>query len=387
MYSSTSQIVSAFAGVDLGASTFQQQQQPHDAASVASGFSAGSTTDDAGSLYDIQQRSPAALFMSPSASFGENDGSAGYEPTMSPGAFQAAMAAGILAAQGVSAAGSRHSANQLGDTPQVIDNAAGDQHEAKAPVPSTVRKGNEALNELLTPSSVASNSAVSLPASKPDVSAGLDASTAPQAAATPVSKQTGAVDSAVSPAAADECAEDPASPAAGMSTSAAASSASAGPQASKMSFAEDQADSIRALEHSLASLDPGPGQLPEIGTSVGLNDAAPSPTASDTQEMADSEPASTQLAEIADASSQAEALSTAVQPAAHDDESAPQPAASQFVRLADSHTASGSVSTAAASSKGLCSAVSKRPAEVSTINGTIRSCFIDAHQTQPIAAV
>ena len=304
--------------------------------------------------------------MSPSASFGETDGSAGYEPTMSPGAFQAAMAAGILAAQGLPAAAPKHSTNQSDDTAQRIASVANDGHSAEVPMPSTVRKGNEPLNEPLTPSSVASNSAVSLPVFKPDLSAGLaDSSTAPQAAAaaTPVSKQTGTVDSAVSPAAADGGAEDPASPAAGMSTNAAASSASAGPRTYKVSVAEDQADSTGAIERSPIRVVPGPAQLPDASTSASFNETAPSP-ASDSHKAADSQPASTQLAEIADASSQADALSTAVQPTADDAESAPQPAVSQSVRLADSHSTPESVNTAAASSKGLFSAVSKRPAEV-----------------------
>lgn len=76
-----------------------QQQQPveEDAASIISYYSDASTAEAAGDLYSLDDNSPSALMMTPSASLETDD--AQYEPTMSPSAFQAALAAGILAAQ------------------------------------------------------------------------------------------------------------------------------------------------------------------------------------------------------------------------------------------------------------------------------------------------
>ena len=372
----TNNTLCSIAGVDVRASTLQQQQPSADdeAGSVASGFSAASTADGAGSLYSMHQHSPAALFMSPSASFGDNDGSAGYEPTMSPGAFQAAMAAGILAAQGVPAAAPKQdesSVYQPGGTTQHSPASAVHAVSREMPVPSTVRTGAGPP----TPSSVASNSAVSMPVSRPDLAASLnsaDASSRCQAVTeTPVSKQMAAVGIASSQEAVEEAAiaaEDPASPSAAMSTNALADGIHAKLHPVDAPSATDEADSCNPMEPSHASLQHA--QPPEAVPSVPLREAAHSQT-SGTSRTDDSEPASTQLAEIAAASSLADDSELSVQPAAtaaaDGAESAPPLPPSHANRGTDSHQASAAISTGAASSKSLFSVVSKRPAEVRNI--------------------
>ena len=86
------------AGIDSMQGSLQQQQPVEDdAASIVSYYSDASTAEAAGDLYPLENNSPSALMMTPSASLETDD--AQYEPTMSPSAFQAALAAGILAAQ------------------------------------------------------------------------------------------------------------------------------------------------------------------------------------------------------------------------------------------------------------------------------------------------
>lgn len=333
--------------------------------SVASGFSAASTADGAGSLYDVYQHSPAALFMSPSASFGDNDGSAGYEPTMSPGAFQAAMAAGILAAQGVPLADPRQEKSRVCQPSDTTQHSA-DLAAQEIPVPSIIRTGVGLQDNPPTPSSVASNSAVSMPSARPGPVVSFnsaDVSSRCQAAReTPVSKQTGAAGIASSQEAAEEAAvaavEDPASPSAAMSTNALADGVHA--ELHMVNAASDDADSCNPTEHSHASMEPAQAQLP---ASVPLREAAHSQTPS--TRTVDCEPASTQLAEIAEVSGLTDGSELSVKPAAADDaESAPPLPARQASERAGSCQAPAATSVGAASSKSLFSAVSKRPAEV-----------------------
>lgn len=307
--------------------------------------------------------------MSPSASFGDNDGLAGYEPTMSPGAFQAAMAAGILAAQGATAAGPRQAESRVCQpdaTPQRSTASAFREANRELPVPSTVRTGAGPQDNPPTPSSVASNSAVSLPVSRPDLSASFssaDAASRCQAAtATPVSKPTEAAGIAISLEAAEEAAEDPASPSAEMSTNASADSVRAELHTVNASLATDEADSCKPPEPSHASLKLAQAQPhgSETVTSVPSRETAHSQTPG-TPTTAGTEPASTQLAEIASGQADDSELSTAVKPAADDAESAPPLPAAHVNKGADSHTASTATN---AGNKSLFSAVSKRPAEV-----------------------
>lgn len=345
------------AGVDLGPSISQQRQQlsvDDDAASVLSGCSEASTADGAGSLYSVHQHSPAALFMSPSASFGGDDGSAGYEPTMSPGAFQAAMAAGILAAQGVPAAAPKQEGSrvlQSAVSPQHNGAAAGHEHNREPPVPSTVVVAAGPHDNPPTPSSVASNSAASMPAFMPDVSASFTsaegASKCHGASATPTSKQTEEAGTAISKAAAKAAAEDPASPRAELSSNNMADSLSAALNISSLPSLKDEADSSKHKEVNIDSATRDPAQLLKTATSILPRESAQRQTA-DTHATIQHEPASTQLAGTAGASSRDDVseLSAAVQPLADGAESAPP--------LSASH----------AGHKGLFSAVSKRPAEV-----------------------
>ena len=86
------------AGIDIRqVKATSEQLVTDDVASVASWHSDASTTEAAGDLYRLDELVPSALMMTPSASLEDND--AQYEPTMTPSAFQAALAAGILAAQ------------------------------------------------------------------------------------------------------------------------------------------------------------------------------------------------------------------------------------------------------------------------------------------------
>ena len=357
----------------------QQPSADDDAGSVASGFSAASVTDGAGSLYDVHQHSPAALFMSPSASFGDNDGSAGYEPTMSPGAFQAVMAAGILAAQGVPSAATKQEGSgvcQPGDSTK--HSPAATIHEVSrepVPVPSTVRTGADPQDNPPTPSSVASNSALSMPVSRPDLAASFnaaDASGRRQAATgTPISKQTEAVGIAGSPEAAEAAAvgaEDPACPSAATSTNALVDGVHAEVQTLNAPSATDEADSCKPTRPSHASLECAQAQPPEAVAAVPLREAAHNQTPG-TSRTADSQPASTQLAEIARASDLADDSQVSVQPAAaaEDAESALPMPASHANKGAHSYQASAASSAGAPSSKSLFSAVSKRPAEVCNI--------------------
>ena len=373
------QIHNAFccnAGVAVHGSALQQQPPSvdDDAGSVASGFSAASTADGAGSLYDVHQHSPAALFMSPSASFGDNDGSAGYEPTMSPGAFQAAMAAGILAAQGTPAAAPKHEGSRVrqpGNSTQHSPAATVHEVDREMPVPSTVRTGVGAQDNPRTPSSVASSSAVNMPMSRPDWAASFssaDASSRRQAATEmPISKHTEAVGIAGSRGAVEEAAEgaeDPASPSAAMSTNALADGVDAEVHLVNAPSATDEADCCKPAKPGHASLDCAQAQSPEALAAVSLRGPAHSRTPG-TSRTVDGEPASTQLAEIAEASGLADDSQLSQQPAAADDaESAPPIPGSHAIKGAQSLQASAGSSAGAASSKSLFSAVSKRPAEV-----------------------
>ena len=355
----------------MRASTLQQQQPSanDDVGSVASGFSAASTADDAGSLYDMHQHSPAALFMSPSASFGDNDGAAGYEPTMSPGAFQAAMAAGILAAQGVPAAAPKQEGSRVcqpGDSTQHSPATTVHEISREVLVPSAVRTGAGPQDNPPTPSSVASNSAVSMPLSRPDLAASFnsaDASTrCHPASETPISKQTQASGIAGSWAAAVEAvegAEDPASPSAAMSSNALVDGVHAELHTVNAHSKTDEADFCKPKEPSHFSLEHAQAESPEAVAAV--REAAHNQTPG-TSRTDDSKPASTQLAEIAEASGLADDSQMSVHPAAADDaESAPP--------IPASHANKGPAasSAGAASSKILFSAVSKRPAEVRNI--------------------
>lgn len=86
------------AGIDIRqVAATNEQLVTDDVASVGSWHSDASTTEAAGDLYQMDELVPSALMMTPSASLEDND--AQYEPTMTPSAFQAALAAGILAAQ------------------------------------------------------------------------------------------------------------------------------------------------------------------------------------------------------------------------------------------------------------------------------------------------
>lgn len=367
--------------MDLGPTTFQQQQQlrvDDDAASVASEYSEASTADVAGSLYSAHQHSPAALFMSPSASFGGDDGSAGYEPTMSPRAFQAAMAAGILAAQGVPAAGPKQEGNRVlqpAVSSQRNAAAAVYEHSEEAPVPSTVAAGAGRQDHPPTPSSVASNSAASMPAIRPDVSASFTsaegASSCHGASATPTSKQTEEAGTAISKAAAVEAAEDPASPRAELSSNSLADSLSAALNASSLASSTDEADSCKHKEANLASAKHDPAQLLKTATSILPREVAQSQTA-DSHAAIEHEPASTQLFGIAGASTREDAseLSAAAQPAADGAESAPPLPASHADKGADSRAAAAATNAVAAGHKGLFSAVSKRPAEVRNLTAS-----------------
>ena len=378
------------AGVDLGESTLRRQHPTNiddDVVSVASGFSAASATDGAGSLYEIQQHSPAALFMSPSASFGETDTSAGYEPTMSPGAFQAAMAAGILAAQGVPPSQPTpedSNAQQPGHSSQLqLAGDADGQDSTVEPLAGPVDVQHRVFNEPNTPSSVASNSAVSLPVSQPGLSAAhesVTASTTGSAAfATPVSKPTQISSTTVTHDAAEEGAPDPASPSAGASTTAAGIDSGAVSHAHKASSPADNADSDEATDSSRPDISVTETQQPGSNRFASLHEAAVSP-ASVSPKAATSEPDSTRLAEVADASGQAEALSTASQSIKDNAQSVL--AVSQSKRSADSQAASSVRHAPAAASKSLFATISKRPAEVSkTLQSTYECKITCSHPT------
>ncbi|KAL0055371.1 hypothetical protein WJX82_011399 [Trebouxia sp. C0006] len=348
--------------VDLGQANLPSSQLDNtDAASFASGFSDASTADAAGSVYDLGQRSPAALFMSPSASFGDTDAAGGYEPTMSPGAFQAAMAAGILAAQGSAPNSNQQAAYASLDTPQNSGTAAAALVMATEPVAGSRVRPVETQEGPFTPSSIASNSVAS---SKPNLAAGFDsAAVSRQHAsdpATPVSKATLIADSAVSKTYADA-----GSPAA-ESTNAVHNSISPTPEAASQASAEAEANDV-----------PQSGQKPlrDDGTlqsqrpaAAAASDADSTGTAAaDVASAANSEPASTQMAEIAEVSDQAQTSAMGTELT-----SVEQPADAQ---LSSATSAGPAVVTAVTSpelsaspaderyGKSLFSAVSKRPAE------------------------
>ncbi len=357
------------AGVDLGQANLPSSQLDNtDAASFASGFSDASTADAAGSVYDLGQRSPAALFMSPSASFGDTDAAGGYEPTMSPGAFQAAMAAGILAAQGSAPNSNQQAAYASLDTPQNSGTAAAALVMATEPVAGSRVRPVETQEGPFTPSSIASNSVAS---SKPNLAAGFDsAAVSRQHAAdpaTPVSKATLIADSAVSKTYADA-----GSPAA-ESTNAVHNSISPTPEAASQASAEAEANDV-----------PQSGQKPlrDDGTLQSQRPAAAAPSdadststaAADVASAANSEPASTQMAEIAEVSDQAQTSAMGTELT-----SVEQPADAQ---LSSATSAGPAVVTAVTSpelsaspaderyGKSLFSAVSKRPAEVSCMRSS-----------------
>lgn len=304
--------------------------------------------------------------MSPSASFGD-DGSAEYEPTMSPGAFQAAMAAG-MAAQGAPAAAPKQEESRVHHpdvTPHHSAASAVHEHSRDLPVLSIGSTGAASQDKLPTLSSVASNSAASMPAAfRPAVSASCrseDASCRYQGAdATPTSKPTQAAGTATSQAAVEEAAEDPASPCAEPSSHGMADSIRAVLNTCSLPSATGNEDSCKLTEPSHAGMKHA---LLETAISVIPKEIAQGQTP-DTHATAECEPASTQLAEIADASGQADdsELSTAVQPAVDGAESAPPQPSSHAGKAANSRAAS--TATSAAADKGLFSAVSKRPAEV-----------------------
>ncbi len=357
------------AGVDLRQANLPASQIDNtDAASFASGFSDASTADAAGSVYDLRQCSPAALFMSPSASFGDNDAAGSYEPTMSPGAFQAAMAAGILAAQGPAPNSNRQAAYASLDTPQNSGTAAAALVMAIEPVAGSRMRPVETQEGPFTPSSIASNSVAS---SKPNLAAGIDSAAVRRQhavdPATPVSKATLIADSAVSRIRADA-----GSPAA-ESTNAVHDSISQSPEAASKLNAEVEADVAPQAEQKTLS---GKGTVQSQPPAA----AAPSDTdstgtaAADVASAANSEPASTQMAEIVEVSGQAQTSAMGTELS-----SAEQPADAQ---LSSATSAGPAVTTAITSSelraspadersgKSLFSVVSKRPAEVSCVRSS-----------------
>ena len=354
------------AGVDLGQANLPASQLDNtDAASFASGFSDASTADAAGSVYDLGQRSPAALFMSPSASFGDTDAAGGYEPTMSPGAFQAAMAAGILAAQGPAPNNNQRAAYAPLDTPQNSGATAAALVMAIEPVAGSRMRPAEAQEGPFTPSSIASNSVAS---SKPNLAAGFDsAAVSRQHAvnpATPVSKATLIADSAVSKTRADA-----GSPAA-ESTNAIHDSISQSPEAASRVSAEVEAEvAPQSEQKTLRDNSILQSQLPAAAAPSGADST--STAAADVASVANAEPASTQMAEIAEVSDQAQisAMGTELT-------SAEQPADAQ---LSSATSVGPAIATALTSpepsaspaderpGKSLFSAVSKRPAEVSCV--------------------
>jgi len=331
-----------------------------DAASIASGFSDASTADAGGSVYDLGQHSPAALFMSPSASFGENDVSGGYEPTMSPGAFQAAMAAGILAAQGPACTKSQEAAYASLDTPQNSGTGAVALDTATTPAARPDRTVAETTEASFTPSSIASNSVAS---AKPDLAASYDSAAVPvlhAASATPASKATAIADSAVSTAKAE------AGSPGGMSTNVHHDSPSENSVAGMHAEAESESwsDQTRQADNKVQHSELVPAMPPST------DDVSPS--ALDIESIVNSEPASTQMAEIAEASDQAQSsapgteLTSGVLPA--DAELSAAASAGPSVAAADSTAEPSASSAAATAGKGLFSAVSKRPAEVCGIS-------------------
>lgn len=85
------------AGLDLGLDRVPSPPAEVDnSASVHSYHSNASTNEVTGDLYQVDELVPSALMLTPSASLEDDD--AQYDPTMTPSAFQAALAAGILAA-------------------------------------------------------------------------------------------------------------------------------------------------------------------------------------------------------------------------------------------------------------------------------------------------
>ena len=290
---------------------------------------------------------------------------------MSPGAFQAAMAAGILAAQGVQSADPKQE-DSRGCQPSGTTQHSAASAVQEVPVFSIVRTDVGLQDNPPTPSSVASNSAMSMPAARPGPSASFnsaDASSRCQAASeTPVSKQTGAVGIVTGQEAADQAAvgaaEDPASPSAAMSTNVMADGVHAELHLVTAPSVTDEADSRKLAELSHASLKHAQAQLPEPAASAPLREAAHSETPS--TKPVDSKPASTQMAEIAEVSGPAAGSELSVKPAgaADDAESASPLPAGQPSERAVSCQASAATSVGAAGSKSLFSAVSKRPAEV-----------------------
>ncbi len=354
------------AGVDLGQANLPASQIDNtDAASFASGFSDASTADAAGSVYDLRQRSPAALFMSPSASFGDNDAAGSYEPTMSPGAFQAAMAAGILAAQGPAPNSNQQAAYASLDTPQNSGTAAAALVMAIEPGAGSRMRPVETQEGPFTTSSIASNSVAS---SKPNLAAGIDSAAVRRQhavdPATPISKATLIADSAVSRIRAD--AGSPAAESANAGCDSISQSAEA---ASKLN-AEVEADVAPQAEQKTLSgngtvqSQPPAAAAPSDADSTGT-------AAADVASAANSEPASTQMAEIVEVSGQAQTSAMGTELS-----SAEQPADAQ---LSSATSAGPAVTTAVTSSelraspaversgKSLFSVVSKRPAEVSCV--------------------
>ncbi|DBA97191.1 TPA: hypothetical protein ACH3X1_014950 [Trebouxia sp. C0004] len=288
--------VDATERVDAGQPALPASQRDNtDAASFASGFSDASTADAAGSVYDLGQRSPAALFMSPSASFGDTDAAGGYEPTMSPGAFQAAMAAGILAAQGPAPNSNQQAVCAPLDTPQNRGTAA--LVMATELVGGSRMRPVEAQEGPFTPSSIASNSVAS---NKPDLAGSFDSAAVSRQHAVepaPVSKATLIADSAVS-----KTGVDAGSPVA-ESTNAVHDSISQSPGAASKLSAEVEGDiAPQSEQKTLRDSATLQSQLPAAAAPSDADST--STAAADVASRADGEPASTQMAEIAEVSDQ-----------------------------------------------------------------------------------
>ena len=357
-------------GINLGQVNFPASHiNDTDAASIASGSSDASTSDAGGSVYNLGQRSPAALFMSPSASFGDNDAAGSYEPTMSPGAFQAAMAAGLLAAQVPAHTTSQPVAPASLDLPQNSDTGATAgtaRITATEQAAGQSRRVTELTEGSFTPSSIASNSVAS---GKPALAASSDSAAVsrPHAAdaATPVSKITATAD--LGTAGTDRGAQSPAvsstnvPPSDDRQNSGAVSRTAAEHEVEKWSESDQDAfadSSAQQSQHTAAVtlVTPAASDIssPEADVSAALH----------------SEPASTQMAEIAEVSDQSQSsavgteLTSAESPADAGLSSAESAGPADPAEV--SVTAPNAPSAGVSAGKSLFSAVSKRPAEVST---------------------
>ena len=353
------------AGINLGASRFPAAHADNtDAGSNASGFSDASTADAAGLVYDLEQRSPAALFMSPSASFGDND--CGYEPTMSPGAFQAAMAAGLLAALPA-----KQSKEQEVGPPVLQDTAADAVLTGTAAAPSPDEKVESAQD-----ASIASNSIAS---AKLGLLSTCDSTAAAQASpTTPASKATCIGDSADQGTAAD-----PASPAASTNAAQDSSGDAVSRPAAQRATLQPEAEAVsmspqNSADTSTAEQSKGLACHSPTGSGAG-------PPTVGAHSATHAKLASSQMAEIAAASDQAQSsavgpeVDSAVSPAAEAEvgtavSALPTSAGCAVPEASGVATTSASTAAAVTAGKGLFSAT-KRPAEVRLRQNLLVHCL------------